>query len=350
MKKILLPFVLLAIVTISTLQAQQQQIIALQSGEDVSFFSNLDSAIIAAPSGAEIYLPPGTFAHSSVLLIDKKINIYGVGHYLISTYSMMRTVITGNIYFVPGSDSSVIAGVYCDNIYLGNSATNDGLANILIQRCNIGTLALGNNVSEPISSSIFVMESVIRGAVNGYSAVNCIFSKCIFNSTVTAFSYLTVSNSIFLDYYYYSYYDQFCPIYSVSNSLIQSTIFNRNFGDGLRYITNSAFYNNLFVANITTAQWGENAYSNNLLSVSTGNIFVNHPSSTYSFSYNSDYHLKDTSPGKNAGYDGTDIGIYGTNQPYKENAVPFTPRIMQFMLTPEGNTINLNTSVEAQQR
>lgn len=350
MKKILLPLLLLAIVTISTLQAQQQQIIALQSGDEVSFFSNLDSAIIAAPAEAEIYLPPGSFAHNPALLIDKKINIYGVGHYIVSTYTMMRTVITGNICFVPGSDSSVIAGVYCDNINLGNAADNDGLANILIQRCNIGTLSLGNNVAEPISSSIFVMESVIRGAVNGFNAVNCIFSKCIFNSTVTAFSYLTVSNSIFLDFYNMGYYDHFCPIYSVSNSLIQNNIFHRSFEDGFRYVTNSAFYNNMFVYNISASQWGENAYSNNLVGISTSNIFVNHPSNAYTFSYNSDYHLKDTSPGKNAGYDGTDIGIYGTNQPYKENAVPFTPRIMQFMLTPEGNTINLNTSVEAQQR
>ncbi len=346
MKKVIL-LIFLLIVLFSTTYSQQQQIIALQVGEDVSFFNNLDSAIVVAPQGAEIYLPPGIFQHNASLLIDKRLNIYGVGHYLVSTYTMMRTVIAGDLKFVTGSDSSVIAGVYCDNITFGSSSSNDALTNILIQRCNTNNINLGSSTSAPVSSSIFIQECVVRGSVNGYNAENCIISKSIFNNTVYSFSYLSVSNSIFLGNYYPSYNDYYCPIYSVNSALIQNNIFRYAGNQAIHTsVTNSAFLNNLFVQNLTNFSGNSNV--NNLVNVTASLIFVNQSGTTFNYDHN--YHLKDDSPGKNAGNDGTDIGIYGTDEPYKELGIPFTPRIMEFILRPQGNTIQLNTSVEAQER
>ncbi|HPI19622.1 MAG TPA: hypothetical protein PKY56_04560 [Candidatus Kapabacteria bacterium] len=346
MKKAILLIFLLTVLFSST-NAQQQQIIALQVGEEVTFFNNLDSAIIAAPQGAEIYLPPGIFQHNTNLLIDKRLNIYGVGHYLVSTYTMMRTVIAGDIKYVTGSDSSVIAGVYCDNISFGTSAADDALSNILIQRCNANNINLGLSTNPPVSSSIFIQECVVRGSLNGYNAENCVISKSIFNNTVYSFSYLSVSNSVFLGNYYIYYNQYYCPIYSVNSSLIQNNIFKYSGNQAIHTsVTNSAFLNNLFVQNLTNFSGNSNV--NNIVSVSTSLIFVNQSGTTFSYDHN--YHLVDDSPGKNAGNDGTDIGIYGTDEPYKELGIPFTPRIMEFKLRPQGNTIQLNTSVEAQER
>lgn len=346
MKKVIL-LIFLLIVLFSTTHSQQQQIIALQVGEEVTFFNNLDSAIIAAPQGAEIYLPPGIFQHNVNLLIDKRLNIYGVGHYLVSTYTMMRTVIAGDIKFVTGSDSSVLAGVYCDNISFGTSATDDALSNILIQRCNANNIILGNNANAPVSSSIFIQECVVRGSVNGFSAENCVISKSIFNNTIFSFSYLSVSNSIFLNNYYVYYEQYYCPIYSVNSALIQNNVFRAGMPHGINTsVTNSAFLHNIFVQNITNFQGNSNV--NNLVGISPDLIFVSQSGNTFNYDHN--YHLVDDSPGKNAGNDGTDIGIYGTDEPYKELAIPFTPRIMEFNLRPQGNTIQLNTSVEAQER
>ncbi len=346
MKKVILLIFFLTVL-FSSANAQQQQIIAMQVGEEVTFFNNLDSAIIAAPQGAEIYLPPGIFQHNANLLIDKRLNIYGVGHYLVSTYTMMRTVIVGDIKFVTGSDSSVIAGFYCDNITFGTSAADDALSNILIQRCNTNNINLGSSTNAPVSSSIFIQECVVRGSVNGYNAENCIISKSIFNNTVYLFSYLSVSNSVFLSNYYIYYQQFYCPIYSVNSALIQNNIFRASMANGINTnVTNSAFLNNLFVQNITNFQGNSNV--NNLVGVNASLIFVNQSGTTFNYDHN--YHLKDDSPGKNAGNDGTDIGIYGTDEPYKELGIPFTPRIMEFILRPQGNTIQLNTSVEAQER
>ncbi len=49
--------------------------------------------------------------------------------------------------------------------------------------------------------------------------------------------------------------------------------------------------------------------------------------------------------------DGTDIGIYGSSQPYKEGAVPFNPHIyfknIGGTTTPNG-LLNINIKVKAQ--
>lgn len=47
----------------------------------------------------------------------------------------------------------------------------------------------------------------------------------------------------------------------------------------------------------------------------------------YSNIYTQNFHLITNSPGLNAGTDGTDVGIYGTNQPTKEGWIPSNPHI-----------------------
>jgi len=64
-----------------------------------------------------------------------------------------------------------------------------------------------------------------------------------------------------------------------------------------------------------------------------------------------DYHLKADSPGKNAGKDGTDIGIYGGSYPWKEGSLPFNPHYQKIQVAPktdnQGN-LNVNIMVKAQ--
>ncbi len=52
--------------------------------------------------------------------------------------------------------------------------------------------------------------------------------------------------------------------------------------------------------------------SNNLINIDPQFIYM--PKLAFDFSYN--YRLKDTSPGKNAGADGTDIGVTGGLHPW----------------------------------
>ena len=59
-------------------------------------------------------------------------------------------------------------------------------------------------------------------------------------------------------------------------------------------------------------------------------LFVNVSSTTFDYAY--DYHLQATSPGKNAGTDGTDIGIYGGAYPFPSGGeVPWQTSIKPYM-------------------
>jgi len=68
------------------------------------------------------------------------------------------------------------------------------------------------------------------------------------------------------------------------------------------------------------------AGNNNYSSSQADTLFVNSPNAS-SFDYQYNYHLKPNSPYLSAGSDGTEIGIYGGNSPYREGAVPSNPHI-----------------------
>jgi len=105
----------------------------------------------------------------------------------------------------------------------------------------------------------------------------------------------------------------------------------------------STYNNNLFVTS-----WEPPAPSfaaNNLVSQPANSIFINQ--SGTSFSYSQDYHLQSTCPGKNAGTDGTDIGIYGGVFPWKEGSVPANPHFQSIKIGPKtDNSGNLNVKIK----
>lgn len=58
-----------------------------------------------------------------------------------------------------------------------------------------------------------------------------------------------------------------------------------------------------------------------------------------------DYSIKTTSPAKNGGDDGTDIGIYGGTTPWKNGAIPSNPRIFFKNIA---NTTDVNGNLPVQ--
>jgi len=75
--------------------------------------------------------------------------------------------------------------------------------------------------------------------------------------------------------------------------------------------------------------------------------FVNYPVAGGAFSFSYNFQLQPTSPGKNAGTDGTDIGIYGGMMPYLVGANPYVPQMMETTLpsgssVPSGGTLNVH--------
>jgi len=107
----------------------------------------------------------------------------------------------------------------------------------------------------------------------------------------------------------------------------------------------------------TSFDYASNTGGGNLENVDP--LFVSVASSVFDFSY--DYHLEDLSPGKEAGTDGTDIGIYGGSYafpsggdvPWQTSAMPALPQILRMNILntvlPENGTLQVQIEAKSQQ-
>jgi hypothetical protein len=132
--------------------------------------------------------------------------------------------------------------------------------------------------------------------------------------------------------------------YTTHNSLIQNNIF---YGNNPLGAVNSTFNNNISYANTATAlPYGTN--SGNLNKVDVDPLFTTYPGG--GFSYDHDFHLKASSPGKNAGTDGTDIGLYGGTG-FSETGEPPIPVVQIFSIqngvVAPGGKLKVRISAEA---
>jgi hypothetical protein len=156
---------------------------------------------------------------------------------------------------------------------------------------------------------------------------NCFFSNNIIEATNTFWPYdfgftsSVFKNNIFLR-------ENNCGYDCLSGIKATGSTFENNIfistSWACRLISNSAINNNLFVESEPLSQssnWG----SNNIVNQPQSSIFINQSGNI--FNYTHDYHLQSSSPGKDAGKDGTDIGFYGGAFPWKAGSVPPNPHI-----------------------
>lgn len=327
--------------------AAAQTSIAVQSGDQVSFYTTLSAAVAAAQDGDAVYLPGGSYTIGNIT-IDKSLTIAGVGHYPGFSQATGITYLHGNINLLQGADSSFLTGFYLTGeIRLGTTAENQQVNHLNITRCNVNSIWLSHDYlagSITTSHTINITENVIRGNFGGGNAQYVLISKNIICDRVIHFNGNVIfNNNIFL-MNALSYYPM---LVNIQAALFNNNIFlSSNFviGSGL---SSTGFFNNIFVNNFEIPNYSYG--SGNIVNVPQASIFQNQ--SGYSFSYDHDYHLKAESVGIGAGNDGFDIGIYGTSIPYKEGAVPFIPHIATQLVSPETNNqgqIEVNINVEAQ--
>ena len=359
---------ILSIVILGCNYVIAQDLIAVEhSAGGSEFFTRLDSALVHSSNGDFIYLPGTPGINVGNIILYKGVNIIGAGINPDSCLATGITTLSGNLVIVSGADNGSLQGIYfTGNISFGTTHNDQHVSNFMISRCNFGNLNLSYNGTDTTTSMFLIRECILRGTVNGgYS--NAVFRNNIFNQQLNYFTGASFFNNIFL--------------YGSGNTInlyVRNTNFSNNilkneclayFGMSCAtlYSFDNNYYNNIipgeahFYGGIcgqvglgcNPFVWypfnGNGIWSGNLEYVPGDNIYINQSGNIYNYHHN--YHLKSTSPGKNAGTDGTDIGIYGGSEPFKDGSMPINPHIQYKNVAgwtnPDG-TLDIHFKVAAQ--
>ena len=312
MKKSFFSLIVLLIVSSYSLKAQIN-LIAVQHGNTPSFYQQVDDAIVNAQDGDTIYIPGGTWNITQA--INKRLHIIGVGHHPDSTIATFPTTLNGNFLLNAGASNGSVKGLIISANIL---VPSEQVSFYTVCRCHI---LMGLYFSQTSNNNTFI-ENIIEGQIYGNNSTNFSFFNNIFVSYYPSASTSEFINSIFKNnIFLISASTNYYPI-RTQYSLIEDNIF---FCDAALYcVSNSLFKNNLFECAWEFPYYTNNGY-NNIINQVKSSIFVNQ--SGNAFSYSHDYHLQSSCPGKNAGTDGTDIGIYGGQYPWKDGSVPNNPHI-----------------------
>jgi hypothetical protein len=322
-----------------------QIVVALHStANGVKYFSDdspFNSAYEAAVDNDTIYLAGGSFVPPT--LIEKKLVIYGVGHYEGASTATRITTINGSLKLGDGADGTHLEGLLVTGTlsFKDNEAIND----VVIKRCNIkGTVYINGTMTTPSESVVFI-ENVLSG-LNLSNLENSIFYNNIIQGTIDKLVNVTLLNNNFL----YNGYRSSYVINYASNCMFKNNIFSKNYysdhvcsGSGA-----STWSNNFFIS--TNPILGTNSTTSNNYTVVLSEIYVNQ--SGDSFSYEHDYHLQ---PGvaTNLGDDGKEVGIYGGYHPWKTSSIPVIPHISNNNInstSTEDGKLHIDITVEAQDR
>ncbi len=153
--------------------------------------------------------------------------------------------------------------------------------NFLIKNCRVNSIRLAGGT---YSSNVLITNNIVIGGING------------------ARSRDLISNNLFI------------PGGGISDANNCNIINNIFIGGSMSGATNCTFNNNIYFGTSTNPlPYGTNVGANNL---NQDPQFVGALSTTTNFDVNSDYRLQNSSPGRNAGTDGTNIGPTGGLYPW----------------------------------
>jgi len=333
MKTFLTPVIFSFLILLAS-QTQAQNLIAVQNGGTPTFFAKLDDAIANSVDGDTIYMPGGNFALSTN--ISKRLHIIGVGYHPDSTRVTNPTniVLEGqNLNLLTGASGGSLIGVRLLGgwgVQFGTSSSNS-----LVTNYTIGFCFLDNITSSYDGSSNNLFYRNILGSINFSNILSENFYNNIITGGIYAGTGAIFKNNIIINGYWYQ-------IVNTSYSTFENNIFENQ---SLLYSSDyNIFNNNLFQYEVTFP-YGTNTGSNNIISQSASTIFVNQTGSSYNYAH--DYHLQPSCPGKNAGRDGTDVGIYGGVYPWKEGAIPTNPHFQSVKIAGQTDgTGNLNVKIK----
>ncbi len=338
--------ILSAILVLASMITHAQVITTLQHNGQTTVYYNqngLVDACAASVDGDSIYLSGG---HFNPVTINKRLNIFGTGHFPDSTAATGITNIDGSITLNSAADNSHIEGLMINgHFYL---QTDSAVNNVVVSRCYItGNFYSSGSRTTP-SMFVTVKECIIGGSFSVPNFLQCDISNNLIYTTIDYAWNCSIRNNIFFNapYYgwpYYTYYN----FYDCDNSLIENNIFMSS-SYYFVFCDNPLVRNNIFVQSPSSVS-GSGTFTANYINISAANIFVNYTQA--SFTYLDNYHLQ--SPLIYLGSDATQVGIYGGAYPFKKSSVPINPHIRSVNIpatTDVNGNLNINISVGAQQQ
>lgn len=319
----------------SAVQSQKVVMLHKTTGIQKAFYGNqpLIEAYNAAAHDDTIYLPGGSF---EAPVFDKRLTVYGAGHYPDSSVATGKTTIVNNVNILSNADSSTFEGID----FQGSVSVWDNVNYLLLKRNNFQSIdysyvpfsannriegnVINGNITASNVTGLLLVNNIITGQLlatkNGDVVRNNIFTLTNQQYTLNACFYTLFENNIFL---------------SSLGSLI--TQYGSNY---------NTFNNNVFTI---TPAWSNNTNANNYFNADAATLFINQSGTPFNYSFN--YHLQNS--GSFIGADGLQCGIYGGAFTYKEGAVPVNPHILQKNIssaTDVNGKLNVNISVAAQNK
>jgi hypothetical protein len=313
-------------------------------------YNALQLAINAANNGDTIYVS-GSLVSYGDITIDRKLVLIGSGFN--PQKEIPLTAQINALDFISGSSGSSINGF----TFIGSfplSACNGavGAYTILSSTCGVDSISIKNNHitgSYPnlaVGGNNWLIERNVIGRINVVNNFNVMIKNNIVYHHISLSNDPSVafSNNLFINAANICFYD-------ISNAVISNNIF---YGAGPINCINSIFNKNLtFNTAQNTLPYGTN--------IGAGNIINQDPqfsaiqSIDYTFDFLDDYRLLLTSPGHNAGTDGTDIGPFGGFNPFPSSPIGGEPQIPQVKNMNINNTSlplngNLNINVKGKKQ
>ncbi len=318
-------------------QAQQARIVVQHAG-NVQVFSDLTEAITAANPNAELFLGGGSYTLPAGFALSKTLHLIGAGIHPDSSGATGSTIICGGNSFrlMSSASGSSFTGIWFNmtgintSFQFGIGPEDQTVESVEFHRCrfqqnvNLGAV-------EPAAGSAQFVECVFHLQVNGYGSEGH-FSRCIFDwvpststGTINIFrpGGLYLNNSVILG----------GLIGNCEGATIQNCAFTRQNGAPFWQGNTSTISNCLIgYSDLTSNSPPSVVGSNNIMNVAIGTFFQNEGDDSFQFTDN--LRLQAGSSGVGAGTDGTDIGIYGTDSPYKDGAMPHTPHFRRVDVAP----------------
>lgn len=331
-------YILSAILLLNFTATAQKNVVALHSGETVTFFEGhdaLSTAYNASQNGDILYLSGGSFPGID---INKSISIIGVGVHPDSVAATLPTTITGNMSINSSANNAKIVGLEI----LGNLTKphNRSVSNIEIFRVKVNgfaNFATSASGSSGTAENWHIRQCIFVGTASFGTVINSLIENNYFNKSIGSSTSNTFKNNLILE-------EQAQTWQTMHSNMFWNNIFfqtdNNIFNNS--WSASNEFQHNIFAA--STPDLGSSPVEvNNHKGVNLSTALVNYTGGD--FSYEQNYRLTSAAQSDYPGKDDVGIGVYAGTFPFKDGLMPAQPHIYEKNIAP---TINSEGKLEVE--